>query len=101
MQYLDVKPDNILLDIEDAHNGSTPRVSHVQIADLETASAPPPGMSIKGPLLGNHMWRSPEAHVRAKMHTPSDVFSFGIVVCGNMSYIPDSLPSYFCTMLTR
>ncbi|OAA60907.1 CMGC/CDK protein kinase [Niveomyces insectorum RCEF 264] len=84
--HTDIKPDNILVDIDDARSPSPPTsgnitatVKRVMISDLENASAPPPGKSIKGPLLGNHMWRSPEAHVRAKVHTPADVFSFGIV----------------------
>ena len=31
-------------------------------------------------LVGNQMWRSPEAYVSGRVNTPSDMFSFGIVV---------------------
>lgn len=86
--HTDIKANNILVDITETP-GIAATVKKVQISDLESAADPPPGKSIKGPLLGNHMWRSPEAHVREKVNTPSDVFSFGIVVsriAGNSMY---------------
>ncbi|KAL1844623.1 hypothetical protein VTK73DRAFT_2151 [Phialemonium thermophilum] len=48
--------------------------------DLENATTLAPGKSIQCALPGNHLWRSPEAHVRARVRFPSDVFSFGVVV---------------------
>lgn len=55
-------------------------VTKVQISDLEDAVILPPGKYLMGALCGNQMWRSPESWARACQGTPSDIFSFGVVV---------------------
>jgi serine/threonine protein kinase len=70
----DVKSNNILIERKDA------AVETVQLGDIEDAAIVPPGCAISGRQLGNWMWRSPESHAEGPMNTPSDIFSFGIVV---------------------
>lgn len=66
----------------DCHgNGEKSIVEHVQIIDLENAAYLPKGRCIKGMLAGNDNWRSPEAHFKGELNKPTDIFSFGIVVC--------------------
>lgn len=62
-------------------NGQDTIVEQVQLTDLENAAYLPKGRCIKGMLAGNDNWRSPEAHFKAELNTPTDIFSFGIVVC--------------------
>ena len=56
-------------------------VEQVQITDLENAAYLPKDRCIKGMLADNDNWRSPEAHFKAELNKPTDIFSFGIVVC--------------------
>ncbi|KAF1955136.1 serine/threonine protein kinase [Byssothecium circinans] len=77
--HTDIKPNNILLDYEDAAGGDI-AVRCVQISDLEDAVILPPGDNIGGCLCGNQLWRSPESWARAGQNTPSDIFSFGVVI---------------------
>lgn len=56
-------------------------VEQVQIIDLENAAYLPHGRRIQGMLAGNDNWRSPEAHFKGELNKPTDMFSFGIVVC--------------------
>ena len=51
-----------------------------QLTDLEGAVHVPPSRNIRGAMVGNYMWRSPEAHARGAVNRPSDMFSFGVVV---------------------
>lgn len=74
----DIKPNNIFVDC-DLVDG-TIKVERAQIGDLEMGSMIPPGLNVRGARLGNPMWRSPESHAAARINTPSDVFSFGLVV---------------------
>ncbi|KAF3483973.1 uncharacterized protein GIQ15_03297 [Arthroderma uncinatum] len=60
-------------------HGITRWVKRTQIGDLEMGSMIPPGLNVRGALLGNPMWRSPESHAAARINIPSDVFSFGLV----------------------
>jgi serine/threonine protein kinase len=78
--HTDIKPNNILLDGKHFEQGGDLAVEQVQVADIEDAAYVPEGSVIKGRQLGNWMWRSPEAHASADVHTPSDMFSFGLVV---------------------
>jgi serine/threonine protein kinase len=55
-------------------------VKRVQIADLEDSVILPDGTHLKNTMCGNQLWRSPESWARAAQGTPSDIFSFGIVV---------------------
>ncbi len=74
----DIKPDNILLNCEEAA-GDDHATQSVQISDLEDAVLLPSGKNLKGCLCGNQLWRSPESWARARQNTPSDMFSFGVV----------------------
>lgn len=76
--HTDIKANNILIDWKDQSGEIT--VEQVQVADIEDAAYVPEGSVLKGRQFGNWMWRSPEAHASAEMHTPSDMFSFGLVV---------------------
>lgn len=75
----DIKPNNILFDYEET-TGDDIAIKSVQISDLEDAVLLPPGKNLKGCLCGNRLWRSPESWARARQNTPSDMFSFGVVV---------------------
>ncbi|KAK4246834.1 kinase-like protein [Corynascus novoguineensis] len=77
--HTDIKPNNILLDYEET-TGDDIAIKSVQISDLEDAVLLPPGKNLKGCLCGNQLWRSPESWARARQNTPSDMFSFGVVV---------------------
>ncbi|OIW29042.1 kinase-like protein [Coniochaeta ligniaria NRRL 30616] len=79
IMHTDIKPNSILLDYEETTDGNL-SISSVQISDLEDAVLLPPGHHLKGCLCGNQLWRSPESWARALQNTPSDVFSFGVVV---------------------
>ena len=57
------------------------KIEQVQLVDLEDTVHLPPGRVIVGAQVGNWMWRSPEAHAQGPVEKPSDMFSFGIVVC--------------------
>lgn len=55
-------------------------IKRAQIGDLEMGSMIPPGLNVRGALLGNPMWRSPESHAAARINLPSDIFSYSLVV---------------------
>lgn len=55
-------------------------VDRVQLSDLEDSTHIPPKQALRGLQVGNHWWRSPEAHVKGAINKPTDIFSFGIVV---------------------
>ena len=55
-------------------------VDRVQLSDLEDATHIPPAQALQGLQVGNHWWRSPEAHVKGAIGKPTDIFSFAIVV---------------------
>jgi serine/threonine protein kinase len=78
--HTDIKPNNILIETEAKDQDEGVTVEKVQVADIEDAAYVPEGCVIKGRQVGNWMWRSPEAHASANLHTPSDMFSFGLVV---------------------
>ena len=62
-------------------------VKQVQLADLEDAAHVPPGFNVRGREVGNYMWRGPEAHAQGRVNSPSDMFSFNIVVSSLIHYI--------------
>jgi serine/threonine protein kinase len=76
--HTDIKANNILVEWKE-QNGEI-IVEQVQVADVEDAAYVPENCVIRGRQVGNWMWRSPEAHASAAVHTPSDMFSFGLVV---------------------
>jgi hypothetical protein len=54
---------------------------NVQITDLEAAVfLPPKAKGLGERLSGKQFWRSPEAWARGIQNTPSDVYSFAILV---------------------
>lgn len=78
--FADVKPTNIMMDSFKQDNGDL-GWCNVQITDLEAAVVlPPKAKGLTDRLSGNHFWRSPEAWARGVQNTPSDVYSFAIVV---------------------
>lgn len=74
----DIKPNNILLDYKEEPDG-TFVIQDVKISDLEDAVQLQPGKAIRGAVLGNQLWRSPESWTGSKQSTRADVFSFGVV----------------------
>ncbi|KAL1865946.1 hypothetical protein VTK73DRAFT_4952 [Phialemonium thermophilum] len=77
--HTDIKPNNILVDYEESSEQGI-SIQSVQIGDLEDAVLLEPGHNLKGCVCGNQLWRSPEAWTRARQNTPSDIFSFGVVM---------------------
>lgn len=63
-------------------NGQEAVIKRVQITDLENAAYLPRTRCIKGALLGNDYWRSPEGILKGELQKPADIFSFGAVVSG-------------------
>lgn len=76
---LDIKPDNIKIDCRDEDEEMI--ITKTQLTDLENAAFLPNGTYLRGMLIGNEDWRSPEAALRSKLGKPSDLYSFGLVVC--------------------
>ncbi|KAF3492029.1 uncharacterized protein GIQ15_01546 [Arthroderma uncinatum] len=75
-----------MIDWEEEHGRVT--IKRVQLADIEDSAIVPPDCDILGKAVGNWMWRSPEAHVNARVNTPSDMFSFGIVcICAVLKHV--------------
>lgn len=79
-----MKANNIVVDWEEGSNGI--EITKVQLTDLEDASHLGPEFDICDLLVGNQLWRSPEAHASGRVNTPSDMFSFGIVVSCQIFY---------------
>ncbi|KAI1839585.1 hypothetical protein JX265_013338 [Neoarthrinium moseri] len=75
--HLDIKANNIMVDYHETDDGLV--VDRVQLSDLEDATHIPPRQALRGLQVGNHWWRSPEAHVKGAINKPTDVFSFAIV----------------------
>ena len=78
--HLDVKPDNVVVECQNIQHGIAASDA-VQITDIENAVWLKPSKNIQGILAGNDNWRSPKAHLRAKLNKPTDMFSFGAMVC--------------------
>jgi serine/threonine protein kinase len=76
---LDIKPDNIMVDYQDIDKKMM--IRNVQLTNLDTASYLPNGRHLNGMLIGNEDWRSPEASFKSKVGKPTDMYSFGLVVC--------------------
>lgn len=78
--HTDIKPNNNLIESKKPDQNGDVIIEQVMIADLEDAAYVLEGCIISGRQVGNWMWRSPEAHASAEVHTASDMFSFGLVV---------------------
>lgn len=84
----DIKPTNIMMDSFEQDDGEL-GWCNVQITDLESAVIlPPKARGLTDRLLGNHFWRSPEAWARGIQNTPSDIYSFAIVVSSSRELKP-------------
>ncbi|KAI0128027.1 kinase-like domain-containing protein [Xylariales sp. AK1849] len=75
--HLDIKANNIMVDYHETDEGVV--VDRVQLSDLEDSTHIPPSQALRGLQVGNHWWRSPEAHVKGAINKPTDIFSFAIV----------------------
>ena len=73
-----MKPDNVLIEWKSDHDGIN--VSQVQLSGLEEGVHLPPSYHLYDKLVGHFLWRSPEGHAQGLVNTPSDMFSFGLVV---------------------
>lgn len=80
---VDIKPDNIKVDYQ--HDDQGIIITKTQLTDLENAAYIPNDRYLKGVLMGNEDWHSPEAASRSKLGKPSDMYSFGLVVCSRPS----------------
>jgi serine/threonine protein kinase len=79
LKMLDIKPANIMVDHRDVEEKMM--VKNVQLTDLNNAAYLPNGRQLNGMLIGNEDWRSPEAAFKSKVGKPTDIYSFGLVVC--------------------
>jgi hypothetical protein len=88
--HTDIEPQIIL--IERKEQGGEITVEQVQVVDIRDAAAYVLGdCVVKGRQVGNWMWRSPDAHASAQLHTLSDMFSFGLLVSlGSLCDSPQS-----------
>lgn len=75
----DLKPDNVLVDFFDDGTGHL-TIKKVAIADLDLAWKREGNELYRGPVVGNVLWRSPEAQAGQGVGQFSDVFSFGSIV---------------------
>ena len=68
------------MDIDSRTDAAT--VERVQSIDLENAMFLPPGQCVKGAIVGDENWGSPEACCCGELSKSTDIFSFGAVVSG-------------------
>jgi serine/threonine protein kinase len=94
---LDIKADNIMVDYH--HDNGKMVLEKVQLADLDNAAYLPNGRYIKGTVVGNENWRSPEAFFKSKISKPTDIFPFGIVVSSSTQIMLLGTDSYSASML--
>ncbi|KAK8117350.1 uncharacterized protein PG998_005631 [Apiospora kogelbergensis] len=76
--HLDIKANNIMVDYHETEDKGIV-VDKVQLSDLEDSTHIPPQQALRGIQVGNHWWRSPEAHVKGAINKQTDIFSFAIV----------------------
>lgn len=80
--FIDVKPDNILVDWTYDEQGNH-KVDKVALGDFDLALKLINEQPLRAPYaVGNAMWRSPEGQSGKGVAKPSDVYSFGLVVSG-------------------
>ena len=77
MIYLDVKPNNILVNYGGNDDN---RFTAVQLADLESTVPEDSPYALDGDPIGTPMFRSPEAHIEMRWGTATDIWSFGATV---------------------
>lgn len=76
---LDIKPATIMVDYREVDEKMM--IKNVQLTDVNNAAYLPNGRNLNGMLIGNKNWRSPEAAFKSKVGEPTDLYSFGLVVC--------------------
>jgi serine/threonine protein kinase len=80
-RYLDIKPDNILVNWTYDEDGDK-TVTDVVLGDFDISFKSANGKPRCTPFaIGNVMWRSPEGQTGRGMTKASDMYSFGLVVC--------------------
>jgi serine/threonine protein kinase len=78
---LDVKPDNILVDWALDEQGKPP-VKRAALGGFDIALKLESGSPLRAKhAVGNVMWQSPKGQTGKGVAKPSDVYSFGLVVC--------------------
>lgn len=75
--FADIKPDNILVN----YGQGDIRFTDVQLADCGSTVPSDSPYAKDGDLIGAPIWRSPEAQLRIGWGTPTDIWSFGTLVC--------------------
>ena len=73
----DVKPNNILVN----YGQGGIHFTGVQLADCGSTVPSDSAYAEDGDMIGAPIWRSPEAQLRIGWSTPTDIWSFGAVVC--------------------
>ena len=79
----DVKPDNILVNHgteADTELGGV-RFTKMRLAYFGSTVPATSKYAYDGDLIGTPIWRSLEAHTRAGWSIPTDIWSFGTMVC--------------------
>ncbi|KAE8384375.1 kinase-like domain-containing protein [Aspergillus alliaceus] len=74
--FADVKPDNILIN----YGPGDIRFKDVQLADCGSTVPADSAYALDGDLIGAPIWRSPEAHLRIRWGTATDIWSFGALL---------------------
>jgi serine/threonine protein kinase len=83
---IDVGPSNIMISYTPGLDGSR-NISAVCLADTEDALKLKMGEAIYS-VVGNVLWRSPEAQTGTRVEKASDVWSFGVTVCASVLDYP-------------
>lgn len=79
--FADIKPDNILVN----YGQGNVRFTDVQLADCGTTVPENCAYAKDGDLIGASIWRSPEAQLRIRWDTSTDIWSLGTLVCPTTS----------------
>jgi serine/threonine protein kinase len=79
--HTDIKPDNILVN----YGQGDVRFTDIQVADCGSTVSSDSAYAKDGDLIGAPIWRSPEAQLRIGWGTPTDIWSFGTLVCSFQS----------------
>lgn len=72
-----MKPDNVLVN----YGPGDIRFSDVQLADCGSTVPADSAYAKDSDLIGAPIWRSPEAQLQIGWGTPTDIWSFGTLVC--------------------
>jgi serine/threonine protein kinase len=81
MQYEDVKPDNVFVNLQKGDM----RFADVQLGDLGGCYHVDSEWATSGTMVGAPIWSSPEIMFEMAWNTATDIWSFGAVVCTSSS----------------